>query len=119
MQSMSESQSHTATTSTDNPCLSCGACCAHFRVSFYWAEATALDPALTEPVSPHLSCMRGTNQPEPRWAALRGEIGGPTACGDYLDRPSPCRELQAGDDKCRRARAHYGLPALPPAGHAA
>ncbi|MBE0930280.1 YkgJ family cysteine cluster protein, partial [Escherichia coli] len=21
--------------STDNPCLTCGACCAHFRVSFY------------------------------------------------------------------------------------
>ncbi|THB82127.1 YkgJ family cysteine cluster protein, partial [Pantoea allii] len=21
-----------------NPCVSCGACCAHFRVSFYWAE---------------------------------------------------------------------------------
>ncbi|MEG6657786.1 YkgJ family cysteine cluster protein, partial [Pseudomonas aeruginosa] len=24
--------------STDNPCLTCGACCAHFRVSFYWGE---------------------------------------------------------------------------------
>jgi hypothetical protein len=24
---------------SDNPCVSCGACCAHFRVSFYWAEA--------------------------------------------------------------------------------
>ena len=22
-----------------NPCVTCGACCAHFRVSFYWAEA--------------------------------------------------------------------------------
>ncbi|EMK5322830.1 YkgJ family cysteine cluster protein, partial [Escherichia coli] len=22
-----------------NPCMTCGACCAFFRVSFYWAEA--------------------------------------------------------------------------------
>ncbi|HBP8873638.1 TPA: YkgJ family cysteine cluster protein, partial [Escherichia coli] len=22
-----------------NPCMRCGACCAFFRVSFYWAEA--------------------------------------------------------------------------------
>ncbi|OZZ73507.1 zinc/iron-chelating domain-containing protein, partial [Klebsiella pneumoniae] len=22
-----------------NPCMTCGACCAYFRVSFYWAEA--------------------------------------------------------------------------------
>ncbi|MBB8903342.1 YkgJ family cysteine cluster protein, partial [Escherichia coli] len=22
-----------------NPCITCGACCAFFRVSFYWAEA--------------------------------------------------------------------------------
>ncbi|EFG2122847.1 YkgJ family cysteine cluster protein, partial [Escherichia coli] len=21
-----------------NPCMTCGACCAFFRVSFYWAE---------------------------------------------------------------------------------
>lgn len=22
-----------------NPCLDCGICCTHFRISFYWAEA--------------------------------------------------------------------------------
>ena len=22
-----------------HPCLTCGACCAHFRVSFHWSEA--------------------------------------------------------------------------------
>ncbi len=116
---MSESLSPPSHSRLDNPCLNCGACCAHFRVSFYWAEAEALDPALTEPLSPHLSCMRGTNQREPHCAALRGAIGGATACGIYEDRPSPCRELQAGDDKCLRARAHHGLPALPIAAHAA
>ncbi|MDX1269447.1 MAG: YkgJ family cysteine cluster protein, partial [Oceanisphaera sp.] len=24
--------------SSGNPCLTCGACCAFFRVSFYWGE---------------------------------------------------------------------------------
>ncbi len=24
----------------ENPCINCGACCAYFRVSFYWAEST-------------------------------------------------------------------------------
>ena len=27
-----------------HPCLSCGACCAHFRASFYWAEADDQTP---------------------------------------------------------------------------
>lgn len=39
-----------------NPCMTCGACCACFRVSFYWAEgddASGRVPAsLTEPVTP-------------------------------------------------------------------
>ncbi|ENJ4382725.1 YkgJ family cysteine cluster protein, partial [Salmonella enterica] len=38
-----------------NPCMTCGACCAYFRVSFYWAEgddASGRVPAsLTEPVT--------------------------------------------------------------------
>ena len=29
--------------SVSHPCLTCGACCAFFRVSFHWSEA---DPAL-------------------------------------------------------------------------
>lgn len=39
-----------------NPCMSCGACCAFFRVSFYWAEGSdaggCVPVELTEPVSP-------------------------------------------------------------------
>lgn len=100
-------------TISSNPCLSCGACCAAFRVSFYWAEAPELDPALTEQLTPHLSCMRGSNSPSPRCVALQGEIGGPTSCSAYADRPPPCREVQVGDDKCQRARARHGLSALP------
>ncbi|MGB7648286.1 MAG: YkgJ family cysteine cluster protein, partial [Pseudomonas fluorescens] len=24
-----------------SPCLSCGACCSHFRVSFFWGECAS------------------------------------------------------------------------------
>jgi len=97
-----------------NPCVRCGACCATYRVSFYWSEAEAngLPAALTEKLSPWTSCMAGTNRPAPRCLALRGEIGADIACSVYTQRPSPCRELQAGDEQCHRARAHHGLPPL-------
>lgn len=100
---------------SDNPCLSCGACCMTFRVSFYWAEADqlGLPPSLVEQVTPHLACLAGTNAAAPRCAALGTGHAGPMACGVYERRPSPCREVQPGDDKCARARAHHGLPALP------
>ena len=99
---------------SDNPCLSCGACCMTYRVSFYWAEADerGLPPAITERVNAHFSCMAGTNANAPRCAALRGEPGGSIACTVYEQRPEPCREVQIGDDKCLRARAHHGLPVL-------
>lgn len=98
-----------------NPCVSCGACCATFRVSFYWAEADALNiaPELTEQVNAFYSCMAGTNQPQPRCHALTGKIGGPTSCQIYHQRPSPCHELQAGEAKCNQARLRHGLSPIP------
>ncbi|WP_410015234.1 YkgJ family cysteine cluster protein [Sodalis sp. C49] len=105
-----------------NPCMSCGACCAWFRVSFYWAEGDdgggPVPHALTEPLTPFLRCMRGTNERTPRCHALAGEVGKAVRCTIYAGRPSPCREFaMAGDggrpnDACDRARAHYGLPPL-------
>lgn len=99
-----------------NPCQSCGACCAHFRVSFYWAEAEALDlpEALTETINPWMSCMKGTGQRAGgvRCVALAGEIGREVGCTIYPQRPSPCHELQPGEERCLRARAAHGLPAL-------
>ena len=104
--------------SDPSPCLRCGACCAAFRVSFYWAEATqrGLAPELTERVNDHLLCMRGTWSAAPRCIALRGEVGGDVRCTAYEQRPSPCREVQPGDAQCARARALRGLPPLDAAG---
>lgn len=106
---MSEAES-----SATHPCLQCGACCTFYRVSFYWAEAEVrgLPARLTEQVSPFLSCMAGTNQPTPRCHALQGVVGERVACGVYEQRTSTCRELQAGDEKCNKARARYGLPPI-------
>ncbi|VYU78890.1 YkgJ family cysteine cluster protein [Metakosakonia massiliensis] len=105
-----------------NPCMSCGACCAYFRVSFYWAEADdagGLVPAeLTEAVTPFLRCMSGTRQKPCRCSALEGTPGEATRCTIYHQRPSPCREFMASgengeaNEACDRARAHYGLPPL-------
>lgn len=98
----------------DNPCLACGACCMSFRVSFYWAEAQArgLADAMVEQVTPHIACMAGTNSAAPRCVALGTGQDGPYACGVYPQRPEPCREVQPGDDKCRRARHLHGMPPL-------
>lgn len=95
-------------------CQACGACCETYRVSFYWAEAAeqGIPDALVEPLTPWHACLRGTNTAKPRCAALTGQVGGHVACGIYDRRPSPCREVQVGDERCLRARARHGLPAL-------
>ena len=96
---------------SNNPCIDCGACCATYRVSFYWAEAEArgLHDEWVEQVNAVYGCMAGTNRPEPRCVVLQGKIGENVACGAYDRRPSTCRELQAGDDKCQKARARHAL----------
>lgn len=108
----------------ENPCIRCGACCATYRVSFYWAETDAapggtVPTALTDKLTPQLAVMRGTDCPEPRCVALEGTIGGEIRCGIYAQRPTPCRELQPAwadglpSEQCDRARIRHGLPPLP------
>lgn len=102
-----------------NVCQPCGACCAHFRVSFYWAEADDtpggfVPVQFTEQLTPHLRCMQGTSQKAPRCTALGGEVGQWVACRIYEHRPIPCREVMPGSAQCLKARAAHGLPALPP-----
>ncbi len=98
-------------------CMRCGACCASYRVSFYWAEADpeaggGVPPALVEPLPPHLVCMKGTRNLPCRCVALRGEVGAEVFCTIYAGRPSPCREFGGALDRCDAARALHGLPPL-------
>ncbi len=97
-------------------CLSCGACCASFRVSFYWAEADpftggSVPAELTEKISPALVAMKGTNQKNTRCVSLEGDIDGPIRCGIYEQRPSTCREFEEGREAFLRARRKHGLDA--------
>jgi Fe-S-cluster containining protein len=101
----------------DGPCQSCGACCAAYRVSFYWAEAESrgLPPALVRQRDPWNACLAGTDRPAPhtRCEALAGTLGESVRCTVYAARPEPCRLVMPGDDQCRRARARHGLAPLP------
>ncbi len=99
-------------------CQHCGACCATFRVSFYWAEADdapggTVPVGLTEPVGPHHRCMQGTASKPVRCVALSGELGQQVGCRIYAQRSSTCREVMPGDAQCLKARAQHGLPTPP------
>jgi Fe-S-cluster containining protein len=108
----------------DNPCLSCGACCQHFRVSMYMGEM-ASSPGGTVPdelvsfVNPHIVCMKGTESGHGRCVALRGTVGQPgIRCEIYPARPTPCREYRVWSEDgtpnpdCQRLRKGIGLPPL-------
>ena len=81
--------------STMHPCLTCGACCAYFRVSFHWSEADAAHGGqvpieLTEPLRVHERVMRGTSAAQPRCIALDADIGRYSRCTIHDRRPSVC-----------------------------
>lgn len=108
-----------------NPCISCGACCCGFRVSFYWAEADDapqgyVPAAMTEQVNPFIRAMAGTHPIPQRCVGLQGTPGESVSCNIYPKRPSPCREFPAwmpdgsANPHCTKARAKIGLPELQP-----
>jgi Fe-S-cluster containining protein len=100
-----------------HPCLTCGACCASFRVDFAVEELQdrggRVPDGLTVEVTAMTSRMRGTDHSPPRCAALTGQLGHRVACGIYEWRPSPCREFEAGSPACNTARNRQGLAPLP------
>lgn len=106
-----------------NPCQSCGACCATFRVSFHCGELDDVPggwvpSGLAEKVTSVMACMHGTERQPPHCAALRGRVGEMVSCAIYEFRPSACRDFSPlaaigqGDDACNNARRRHGLPAL-------
>jgi uncharacterized protein len=96
-----------------NPCQSCGACCAAYRVDFsvheLQSQGGCVPDGLAVDVNDALARMRGTDHQPPRCAALTGKLGERVACGIYEWRPGPCRELEAGSDACNQARRRHGL----------
>lgn len=109
-----------------HPCLDCGACCASFRVSFYWQESLESFGDWTVPIDKaevldafHLN-MKGTNQKNPLCQCLKGIVGQSVSCEIYENRPSPCRNFQASYEfgerniRCDEARFRHGLAPLKP-----
>ncbi len=85
--------------SNESPCLTCGACCAAFRVSFYWGECQSAGGTVPDEL---------TLQVTPP--------GERVSCNIYANRSSTCREFDilnedgSVNEACTRARAIYGLP---------
>ncbi|CEI52477.1 Ferredoxin [Acinetobacter bereziniae] len=66
-----------------------------------------------EPLTAVYSCMQGTNQKQPRCIALDGVVGQQVSCTIYEQRSSSCKEVQAGDAQCAKARqAHNLIPLI-------
>lgn len=101
-------------------CIICGACCASFRVSFYWGETDLLQvdgvpETFTEKLNHHRVAMRGTNQKNPRCHCLQGELNDLVSCSIYENRPTPCREFMPGEPRCHEARQKHGIFKIEPA----
>jgi Fe-S-cluster containining protein len=109
-----------------NACLTCGACCAFFRASFYYQETDEFSPGgvpaqLTEPLNQFRQVMKGTKHAPVRCVALEGEIGRTVCCSIHPRRSTVCREFPASyedgvtpNERCDRARAAQGLLPLKP-----
>jgi len=108
-----------------NPCLTCGACCAYYRASFYWAESDLAQPdgvpsELTEKMNDFRLFMRGSSGSKPRCIALMGFIGKKVHCSIYDRRASVCRDFPPSwennihNERCDKARTAWGLAPLTP-----
>lgn len=107
-----------------NPCLTCGACCAFYRASFYWAETDdatfgGVPAHLTEKMNDFRAVMIGSTGENPRCIALHGEIGTQVGCSIYQRRASVCRDFIPSwydglthNERCDRARIAFKLSPL-------
>lgn len=98
----------------DNPCAGCGACCRHFRVSFYHGELDTqpggyVPAELTTQITPFRACMKGTEAGHGRCIAQQDD----GRCAIYENRPSVCREFPVFTEdgsmnpECVRLREMY------------
>ncbi|MCQ9616504.1 YkgJ family cysteine cluster protein [Paenalcaligenes niemegkensis] len=107
-----------------NPCHGCGACCSHFRVSFYSGELEGetggwVPVSLVTQVGPLRAAMKGTEDGGGRCIGLKGDLGlSNVRCGIYELRPSVCRDYEPYNERgepnpdCQRLRTAIGLSLL-------
>ena len=96
---------------SENPCVSCGACCAY---SENWPRFSTEDDAALDLIPKALVNARssGMRCEGDRCAALSGKVGVATSCTIHAVRPEVCRTCMPGDVECTMARRKFGLPAL-------
>src|SRR5262245_45551297 len=96
---------------SDNPCQSCGACCAY---SANWPRFTVEDDAALDliPVKYVNAGQSGMHCEGDRCSALSGEVGTSTSCMIYAVRPEVCRTCLPGESEGSMARRRYGLSPL-------
>ena len=111
---------------TLNPCFECGACCQHFRVSFYHGEVASdfypegVPPEMVTRLDANKVCMKGTEKGASPCAALTHAPSTGYRCSIYAQRSSTCREfnthLSSGqvNPDCQRLRSERGLKELDP-----
>jgi Fe-S-cluster containining protein len=103
-----------------NPCLSCGACCALFKVAFDQTETDEEEGGIvpvryTIKIDQTRCAMRGTERSNKRCMALEGVVGKQVICTIYGHRPKCCHNFIASWEKdivnpiCDRARITFGL----------
>ena len=109
--------------SDSSPCAQCGACCNHFRVSFYVGEINYGENTGTVPhqfvtkITDTIAAMKNT-ECGGRCAAFEGVVGKESKCAIYSERPSTCREYHAYNEngeinpKCNELRIKFGLDCL-------
>jgi Fe-S-cluster containining protein len=104
-------------------CQSCGACCVHLGPSDGNAyvfldreEAGRMRRLGLRVVESPLGARCLAAAPHegawgyPACVAFEGQVGGRCACSIHPERPSVCREFEAGSDLCHEARERAGLP---------
>jgi Fe-S-cluster containining protein len=102
---------------TQLDCRTCGACCINPPSNrdndfHWWVELAPSDPltaradlVIRDPDGvPHLRLAA-----DGRCVALEGTPNRDVTCSIYSDRPSPCRQVQPGDDLCLLYRSDHGL----------
>lgn len=105
-------------------CQACGACCCNTERNLSagsrdYIEITR-DDVLFQTDRARLKRLARRNDEgqwffrlvgeEQRCVGLDGELGVGVGCDLYSVRPRGCRNVEAGDEECLKARAFFGLP---------
>jgi Fe-S-cluster containining protein len=103
-------------------CQRCGACCCNPQLNraleyFDYVAVRSNDAILKKArLARRFIVLDAAGEPHmrldqtgERCAALRGTVGRSVECGIYEDRPTPCRTMEPGSERCFAARRDYGI----------